>query len=172
MSVIASFRNTVNSRLAGTPLLRTLAITDKIQVPIYRGLTENGSRYYGLSLFRTQNDVPKASTITRVDCSGVSARRELTATRVFQTNCLQIALRPHCVPMSVFVFSLAHLSLKQESGDLIKRISVSIQFRYFLTNRAMDILQRILLTYEICDACIERMFGMFNSCFELLLTWG
>ena len=30
-------------------------ITDKIQIPIYRGLTENDSRYYGISLFQTQN---------------------------------------------------------------------------------------------------------------------
>ena len=46
--------NTVNSRLADTPLLRTLAITDKFQIPgeSYRGLTENNSRYYGLSLLR------------------------------------------------------------------------------------------------------------------------
>ena len=45
---------TVNSRLADTPLLRTLAITDKFQIPgeSYRGLTENNSRYYGLSLLR------------------------------------------------------------------------------------------------------------------------
>ena len=61
--------NTVNSRLADPALLRTITITDKIQIPIYRGLTENGSRYYGLSLFRTQNNVPKVSTITRVDCN-------------------------------------------------------------------------------------------------------
>ena len=59
---------TVNSRLGDTPLLRTLAIKDKIQIPIYRGLTENDSLYYGLSLFRKQNDVPKVSAITRVDC--------------------------------------------------------------------------------------------------------
>ena len=50
------------SRLADTPLLRTLAIyTDKIQIPIYRGLTKNDSKYYGLLLFRTQNDFPKVS---------------------------------------------------------------------------------------------------------------
>ena len=48
--------NTVNSRLADTPLLRTLDITDKIQIPIYRGLTENDSRYYGPPPFRTQNE--------------------------------------------------------------------------------------------------------------------
>ena len=60
---------TVNSRLADTPLLQTLAITDKIQIPIYRGLTENDSRYYGLSLFRTQNDFPKVSAIRRIDCN-------------------------------------------------------------------------------------------------------
>ena len=60
---------TVNSRLADTPLLRTLAITDKIQIPGYRGLTGNDSRYYGLSLIRTLNEVPSVSAITRVDCS-------------------------------------------------------------------------------------------------------
>ena len=43
--------STVNSRLAETPLLRTLAIKDKIQIPIYRALTENDSGYHGLSLF-------------------------------------------------------------------------------------------------------------------------
>ena len=48
---------TVNSGLADTPLLRTLAITDKIHP---RGLTENESQYYRLMLFWTQNDVPKA----------------------------------------------------------------------------------------------------------------
>ena len=44
-------RYTVNSRLADTPLLRTLAITDKIQIPgeSYRGLTGNGFRYYGIT---------------------------------------------------------------------------------------------------------------------------
>ena len=47
--------SSVNSRLASdTPLLRTLAITNKIQIPgeSYRGLTETDSRYYGLSLLR------------------------------------------------------------------------------------------------------------------------
>ena len=63
LSVIARVRNTgshfqsnlyiVNSRLADTLLLRTIAITDKIQIPIYSGLTESDSRYYGLWLFRT-----------------------------------------------------------------------------------------------------------------------
>ena len=62
-------QSTVNSCLADTLLLRTLAIVDKIQIPIYRGLTGNDSQYYGLSLFQTQNDVPKVSTITRVDCN-------------------------------------------------------------------------------------------------------
>ena len=33
-----------------------------------RGLTESDSWYYGLSPFRTQNNVPKVSAITRVDC--------------------------------------------------------------------------------------------------------
>ena len=32
--------------------------------PIYRGLTVNDSRYYGLSLFLTQNDVLKVSAKT------------------------------------------------------------------------------------------------------------
>ena len=54
---------TVNSRLADTSLLPTLAFTDKIQIPVCRGLTENDSRYYKLSLFRTQNDVPKVYAI-------------------------------------------------------------------------------------------------------------
>ena len=60
---------TVNSRLADIPLLRTLGITDKIHIPIYRDLTGDDSRFYELSLFRTQNDVPKVSAITRVDCN-------------------------------------------------------------------------------------------------------
>ena len=59
--------HTVNSCLVDTPLLRTLAITDKIQIPIFKGLTENDSWYYGLSLFQTQNDIPKVSAIVRVD---------------------------------------------------------------------------------------------------------
>ena len=37
--------------------LRRPAITDKIQIPIYRGLTENDSRYYGLLLLQTLNDI-------------------------------------------------------------------------------------------------------------------
>ena len=53
------FQSTVNSRLADTPLLQTLDITDKIQIHIYGLLTENDCRYYGLSLLRTQNDVPR-----------------------------------------------------------------------------------------------------------------
>ena len=65
---MSSLSDTVNSRLADTPLIRTLAITDKIQIPMYRSLTENDSRYYGFSLFRTHNDVPKVSAKTRVDC--------------------------------------------------------------------------------------------------------
>ena len=39
---------TVNSCLTDTPLLRTRTITDKIQIPIYRGWTENDSQYYRL----------------------------------------------------------------------------------------------------------------------------
>ena len=49
----------VNYCLADNRLLRTLFFTNKIQIPIHRGLTENDSRYYQLSLFRTQNDVPR-----------------------------------------------------------------------------------------------------------------
>ena len=30
---------------------------------------KKNSRFYGLSLFRTQNDVPKVSAVTSVDCS-------------------------------------------------------------------------------------------------------
>ena len=55
------------------------AITDKIQIPIYRGLTENDSQYYGLrrlSLFQTQNEVPKVSSITRVGCNGPFRQEE------------------------------------------------------------------------------------------------
>ena len=48
---------TVNSRLADTPLLRTFAITDKIQIPGRRGLTGNDSHCYGLLLLRSLNDV-------------------------------------------------------------------------------------------------------------------
>ena len=62
---------TVNSHLEDTPLLQILAIADKIQILIYKGLTENDSRYYGLSLLRTQN-VPKVSPITRFDCICIS----------------------------------------------------------------------------------------------------
>ena len=64
---------TVNSRLMDTPLLRTPAIMDKIQPSpggSYRGLTENYSRYCGLSLLRTPNYVPRVSAITKVDCTG------------------------------------------------------------------------------------------------------
>ena len=52
------FMISVNSRLADTPLLRTLAITGKIQIPgeSCRGLARNGmasaftsSRYYGIT---------------------------------------------------------------------------------------------------------------------------
>ena len=34
---------------------------------LYRGLTENDSQYYRLSLFRTQNEVPKVSAIMKID---------------------------------------------------------------------------------------------------------
>ena len=59
----------VNCRLADSPLLRTLAILDKIQIPGYRGLTGNDFRYYGFSLIRTLNEDPSVSAITRVDCN-------------------------------------------------------------------------------------------------------
>ena len=58
---------TVNARLPDTLLLRTLAITDKIQISIYRGLTENDSRDYGHLLLPTQNDVQKGP-LSRLDC--------------------------------------------------------------------------------------------------------
>ncbi len=59
--------NTVNSGLAN--ILRTLAITDKIEIPGKRGLTGNDSRYYGLSLKWTRNEVPSVSAVARVDCT-------------------------------------------------------------------------------------------------------
>ena len=39
-----------------------------IQIPGRRSLTGNDSCYYGLSLWRTLNDVPRVSAIVRVDC--------------------------------------------------------------------------------------------------------
>ena len=91
LKIYISFRlftdEPVNSRLAVTSLLRTFAITDKIQIPIYRDLTENNSRCYGLTLFRTQNEVPKVSAITRVDCKAkrvcikTRSTRSLTSTQ-------------------------------------------------------------------------------------------
>ena len=69
---------TVDSLLADTSLLRTLAITDKIQIPIYKGLTGNDSRYYGPSLFRTQNNVPKVSAITRVEGTRQAIKKRKT----------------------------------------------------------------------------------------------
>ena len=47
------------------PLLRTKSSTTSGE--IYRGLTENDSRYCGLSLLRSSNYVPRASAITIVD---------------------------------------------------------------------------------------------------------
>ena len=96
-------QNTVNSRLADTPLLRTLAITDKIKIPIYRGLTGNDSRYYGLSLFRTQNDVSKVSAIMRVDC---------------MNNGVSISPRSCLVPSEV----RAHNPSPRPSFDLLKTL--------------------------------------------------
>ena len=58
----------VNSRLSDTPLLRTFAITDKIQILVRRGLTGNDSHYHGLSLLWTLKDVPRASITMTVDC--------------------------------------------------------------------------------------------------------
>lgn len=52
---------------------------------IYRGLTENDSRYYGLSLFRTQNDVPKVSAVTSVTVVGTHTKGCIT---VYQVNTL------------------------------------------------------------------------------------
>ena len=75
---------TVNSRLADTPLVRTLAITDKIQIPGYRGLTGNDSRYYGLSLIRTLNEVPSVSNTARVDCTKL---QNCAMNRVFINFC-------------------------------------------------------------------------------------
>lgn len=70
--------NTVNSRLSDTPLLRTFAIADKIQIPGRRGLTGSDSRYYGLSLFiQTRNDDPRVSATTRVDCRENTETSEL-----------------------------------------------------------------------------------------------
>ena len=46
---ILRYTCTVNSRLADTPLLRTLTITDKIHIPSYRGLTGNDSRYISVA---------------------------------------------------------------------------------------------------------------------------
>ena len=69
---VSNVHASCKSVLHSTLVVQTVAITDKIQVPINRcinrGLTENDSRYYGLLLFRTQNDVPKVSAITWVDC--------------------------------------------------------------------------------------------------------
>ena len=67
--ILIKINDTVNSRLADTLLLQTLAITDKIQIPGRRGLTGNDYRFYGLSLLWTLNNVPKVSATTRVNCS-------------------------------------------------------------------------------------------------------
>ena len=58
----------VNSRLADTPLLQTLAITDKIQIPSKRSLTANDSWYYRLSLLRLLYSILRVFATTRVDC--------------------------------------------------------------------------------------------------------
>ena len=59
---------TVNSYLADTPLLQTYAFTEKIQIPGSRSLTGNDSCYYGLSLLRRLNAIPRVSTM-RIDCT-------------------------------------------------------------------------------------------------------
>ena len=48
---------TANSHLADTPLLRTFAIADKIQIPCRRYLTGSDSCYFGVSLLRTLNNL-------------------------------------------------------------------------------------------------------------------
>ena len=62
--------------LRATRYYRHSPIMDKIQIPIYSGLTEKDSQYYGLLLFRTQNNVPKVSAITRVDCNQAGLARK------------------------------------------------------------------------------------------------
>ena len=60
---INSFKtNTVNSRLADTPLLRTKFRSPGIEVWLEM------TPYYGLSLIWTLNEVPSVSAITRFDC--------------------------------------------------------------------------------------------------------
>ena len=77
------FSNACYSQLSpcGHLLLRTLAITDKIQIPSYRGLNGNDSRYYRLSLIRTINEVPSVSAITRVDFITNHVRRHCNTYR-------------------------------------------------------------------------------------------
>ena len=60
---------TVNSRLADSPLLRTLAITitDKIQIPISGGLTVLRI----LAITDTKRRPEGVRCITRVDCTSV-----------------------------------------------------------------------------------------------------
>ena len=48
----------------GHALLQTKYRSPSIEIWL-----KNDSRYYGLSLFRTQNDVPRVSGIRRVDCT-------------------------------------------------------------------------------------------------------
>ena len=60
----ASARFHIQSTLA----LRTPRYYGQNSDPGYRGLTGNESRYYGLSLIRTLNEVPSVPVITRVNC--------------------------------------------------------------------------------------------------------
>ena len=60
-------------RYDGHPLLRTKSSPPPGES--YRGLTENDSRYCGLSLLRTPNYVPRVFAITGVDCTYSSCFR-------------------------------------------------------------------------------------------------
>ena len=125
MDFLLEERYTDNSHLAKTPLLRTLAITDKTQILGRRGLTGNNSRYYGLSLLRTLNEVPRVSATTRDDCT----RNDLwtsflgklfswwfcmknSAQTVINWNKGTLPLFPLLRSRTVFFFSFALLKLK------------------------------------------------------------
>ena len=59
---------TANSRLADTSLLRTLAITYKIKIPTYRGLTENDYGTVRTLAIPDTKRRPEGVRYTRVDC--------------------------------------------------------------------------------------------------------
>ena len=84
----------------GHPAVTDIAITDKIQIPIYRDLTENDCRYYSLSLLQTQNDVPKVSAMTRVDCNKVAARTPTGVSNKLVTATVPLASWIHIVSFS------------------------------------------------------------------------